>query len=49
MVALQWETADGKDVKINDIFSSEGLVAGATINAADQIQVWNGTSFDTYF
>ena len=49
MVALNWESVDGKGIEINKIFAPEGLVAGQTVGLSDQIQVWNGSSFDIYF
>ena len=48
MVALNWESVDGKGIEINKIFAPEGLVAGQTVGLSDQIQVWNGSSFDIY-
>ena len=49
MIGLNWETVGAAEMAINDLFGKDQLVAGANVNAADQIQVWNGTEFEVYF
>ena len=51
MIAFNFQPVEGgEDISIQDFVQNKGdLVAGATVNTSDQIQVWDGTQFDIYY
>ena len=53
MLGLNWQTVGGGAYPIQSFFGGDAVAAGLTANgsfgAADQLQVWTGTGYTTYF
>ena len=51
MIAFNFQPMDGtEDIKIADfVQNKDELVAGTNTGDSDQIQVWDGSTFTTYF
>ena len=51
MIAFNFQPLDGsEDISIQDFISNKGdLVAGTAAGNSDQIQVWDGSKFTSYF
>jgi len=53
MLGLNWQSVGGGAYPIQSFFGGDAVAAGLTANsdggAADQLQVWTGTGYSTYF
>ena len=52
MIAFNFQPMDNDkdEISIQDfVQNKDALIEGATMNTADQIQVWDGKQFDIYF
>ena len=50
LISLNFEPIAGESVDIQDLIADKNaLVAGGAAATSDQIQIWDGTKFTTYF
>ena len=48
-ISLNFDAVGGGGISIQDLISTNNLIAGTGVGSSDRIQIWDGTQFTTYF